>query len=253
MSDTLNVLVVDDEQIVLDSIRKHLRKEPYEVLTALSAGTALDILQHNQIDIVLTDLMMPEMDGLELMAVVKKQYPDSPVIMVTGYATINTALQAMQLGAFDYIAKPFTRAELRGVVQRAADLRRSGATSNNGSGNGIEEGFKNVGEHVWIMIEDNGNALIGTEHHFISMIGKIQTVYLPEVGDELRQGGVFFQAFTSDMSSHNILSPLSGEVVEVNQLVLNDPTGALLDPYGEGWLIRLKPSNLDEERKVLGL
>lgn len=255
MNDTLNVLVVDDEQIVLDSIRKHLRKEPYEVLTALSAEQALELLKQETIHIVLTDLMMPEMDGLEMMSLVKKEYPHAPIIMITGYATINTALQAMQLGAFDYIAKPFTRAELRGVVNRAADVVRA-HEANPGDESGAEDTgkiFKEIGEHVWIMLEDDGNALIGAEHHFISMIGRIQTVYLPEVGDEIRQGSVFFQAFTSDMSSHNILAPLSGEVVEVNPLVSTDPGGALQDPYGEGWLIRLKPSKLEEERRILGL
>ncbi len=120
MERELTVLVVDDEQIILDSVRKHLRKDNYTVHTVLTAREALDRFKSDRIDIVLTDLMMPEMDGLELMAELKQDHPNTPVIMITGYATIDSARQANQLGAFDYLAKPFTKSELLAVLKRAA-------------------------------------------------------------------------------------------------------------------------------------
>ncbi len=121
MERELTVLVVDDEQIILDSVRKHLRKGNFAVKTVLTAQEAVDSFRCDTIDIVLTDLMMPEMDGLELMAEMMQHCPDVPVIMITGYATIESARQANQLGAFDYLPKPFTRAELKDVLKRAAD------------------------------------------------------------------------------------------------------------------------------------
>jgi CheY-like chemotaxis protein/glycine cleavage system H lipoate-binding protein len=263
MESNLNVLVVDDEQIVLDSVARHLRHDAFEVHKALSAMAALKIMEREPIHIVLADLMMPEMDGLELMQAVRKQYPNVPVIMITGYATINTALQAMQLGAFDYVAKPFTKAELRGVVARAASLQgaaegESAGTATDGGGKAGESGksadaFKGIGGHTWMMREEDGNVLIGVERPFLHMLGRIQTVDLPAKGDELRQGSVCFQIFTADLSSHVLWSPVSGTVVEVNEEVLTDPEGTLNDPYGDGWLLRIRPSNFDNDIKVLGL
>jgi two-component system, NtrC family, response regulator PilR len=110
VSEDTRVLVVDDEQVVLDSVRKHLRREAYEIRTVLSGTEAVEILDSGWPEVVITDLMMPGMDGLELLERVRDSCPAIPVIMITGYATMRTALQALRQGAFDYIAKPFTRA-----------------------------------------------------------------------------------------------------------------------------------------------
>lgn len=115
----INILVVDDEQIVLDSVKKHLRGQDLTIHTAASAEEGLVILDRETIDFVLTDLMMPKVDGMEFMKMAHEKRPSLPMIMMTGYATISTALQATQMGAFAYIAKPFSRSELQEVVTRA--------------------------------------------------------------------------------------------------------------------------------------
>lgn len=260
---SLKVLVVDDEQIVLDSAHRHLRHDNYELHKALSAMEGMKLIESESIDVVLTDLMMPEMDGLEFLKVIKEKHPRIPVIMITGYATINTALQSMQLGAFDYVAKPFTKAELRGVVERAAHLVGTGEELKDEEEAEMDpvressiihtKAFKGVGGHTWMMREEDGCVLIGVERTFLSMIGKIQTVDLPGKGDELRQGSVCLQIFTTDLRAHVVWSPLSGEVREVNKTWLNDPDKASHDPYAEGWLLRIMPSNFEGEVKVLGL
>ncbi|MBD3332598.1 response regulator [candidate division GN15 bacterium] len=259
MASDMTILVVDDEQIVLDSVTKHLGKEEYNIKTVLSAQDGLDAIEAEKIDIVLTDLMMPEIDGLEFMRKVRESHPCIPVIMITGYATINTALQATQLGAFDYIAKPFSRKELLAVVGRAADLVRGSECEDEKAGKdtatkgGLTGKLKSVGDHCWMMVQKDELVMLGVEHAFVSTLGKVQNVYLPTVGDEIRQGSVFMQIFTSDMRSHPVQSPLSGTVVEVNERVLDDPVIALQDAYGEGWLVKLKPSRFEHEREVLGI
>lgn len=260
MDRKINILVVDDEQIVLDSIRKLVRRENFQVFTAPSVDEAFRIMTETKIEIILTDLMMPDIDGLEFMAMVKKDHPHLPIIMVTGYATINTALKATQLGAFDYIAKPFSKTELLGVLKRASDLVAVADKAGVSIDEAGEEKFvrrtdtiKAVGDHSWMMLLEDGVVLLGVEGAFIQMIGKIQSIYLPGEGDVLRQGGEYLQIFSSDMRSHSITSPLSGTVVGVNRRVLDNPALALQDPYGSGWLIRLQPSRFDEEIKVLGL
>ncbi len=258
MEKTLTVLVVDDEQIVLDSVTKHLRKENFTIVTVLSATDALALLNTNPPDIILTDLMMPEIDGLELMKISKEKLPQVPIIMVTGYATINTALQATQLGAFDYIAKPFTRSELQSVVRRAAELSLGGTKADKASPAEdrtaqTRRTLKTIGDHIWLMVEDNGMVLLGVERSFLHAIGKIQNIFLPAKGDELRQGSVYMQLFSSDLRSHTVLSPLTGIVVDVNEKLLENPRQILDDPYGGGWLIRLQPSRFEIEIKELGL
>ncbi len=260
---TLQVLVVDDEQIVLDSVKKLLRKENYTIHTALSAADALALMDETAIDIVLADLMMPETDGLELMKLVAERDEHIPVIMITGYATINTALQAKQLGAFDYIAKPFSKTELQGVVRRAAELvaaRPTTATADTAETTEVQSGtektkksFQAVGENSWMTLEQDGTVLLGVQHAYLSTIGKIQTLNLPTVGDEIRQGGVVLQIYSADLRSHTVLSPLTGTVVDVNNRVLDEPEAALEDPYESGWLIRLQPSRFEQEIKELGL
>ncbi len=258
----INVLVADDEQIVLDSIKKHLRsEEELNVLTALSAPEALELMNQNDIHIVLTDLMMPEIDGLEFLKIIKEKDEDIITIMITGYATINSALQAMQLGAFDYIAKPFTRNELKQIVRRAADLVKVSRESGEGTKkiskdrrdeNGKKSTVKGIGQYSWIMRQDDGLVLIGVERAFLISMGNIQSVYLPSKHDELRQGSVYFQVFSTDLRSQSLLSPLSGTVADVNKKVLENPKEALQDPYGQGWLIKLDPSNFNEEVKLMG-
>ena len=254
----INILVVDDEQIVLDSVCRHLRKESCTVHTALSVEDALKIMDDSDIHIVLTDLMMPEIDGLEFMKMVKDRNAGIPVIMITGYATVNTALQATQLGAFDYVAKPFAKSELLGVVHRAMDLALADAAPTESQQAGTSDKleartFKTIGDDSWIILEADGAVLLGVEHAFVQGLGKIQTLYLPEPGDELRQGSAYLKIFSSDLTSHPIMSPLTGIVMEVNQRVLADPNKALEDPYGDGWLVRLKPTRFDEEISLLGL
>lgn len=120
MKDILaRILIVDDEDIVLKSCLRVLQKLDYEIETAYSGQTALDQLDKKKYDIVVTDLMMPGMDGMQLLEEIKKRYPEMIVIIFTGYATVDTARQALKAGAFDYIPKPFTPDELRNVLEHA--------------------------------------------------------------------------------------------------------------------------------------
>lgn len=257
--DKINILVVDDEQIVIDSIKKHLRyEEKYNVIESLSVIGALELFDKFKIHIVLTDLMMPEIDGLEFLKLLKDKDDDVMAIVITGYATINTALQATQLGAFDYIAKPFTREELRKIVKRAADVAE--AKGVNGKAGKVYKfkdymtsNIESIGKNSWFYREEDGNVIIGVEKPFLYNIGHIQTIYLPEKGDNIRQGSVYFQVFSSGLKSHSLLSPLSGEVMQVNKKVVENPDLIVQEPYSEGWLIKLVPSDFDNEIKLMGL
>jgi DNA-binding NtrC family response regulator len=115
------VLVIDDEQIVLDSVSKVLTAENYEVDASLSGRQGLDWAIERHYDIVLTDILMPDMGGMRVLKYIKRAKPSLPVMIITGYATVKSAVQAMKLGAADYVEKPFTPDQLLKAVASALD------------------------------------------------------------------------------------------------------------------------------------
>jgi DNA-binding NtrC family response regulator len=109
--------------IVCESCKRILEEEGYEVETALSGKEAFEKMKTNPFDIVITDLKMPGIDGMEVLSTFRKEYPDSIIIMITGFSTVETAVEAMKLGAFDYIPKPFTPDEVSIVVKKAIEKK----------------------------------------------------------------------------------------------------------------------------------
>jgi DNA-binding NtrC family response regulator len=115
-------LVIDDEQIVLDSVSKILTDEDYEVDVSLSGREGLNQAIEKDYDIVLTDIRMPDIGGMRVLRDVKRAKPSLPVVIITGYASVKSAVQAMKLGAADYIEKPFTPDQLLKAVDAALDV-----------------------------------------------------------------------------------------------------------------------------------
>ena len=122
MNEKVKVLVVDDEDVVHASIQRILTRYGYEVVGVTSGQEGLDLMVQEAFDVVITDLMMPGMNGVKMLAEMKERKIETPAIMITGYPTIKTAVEALRLGAVDYIPKPFTRKELLNPLNRA--LRR---------------------------------------------------------------------------------------------------------------------------------
>src|SRR4030042_4552572 len=119
------VLVLDDEQIVLDSITRILEGEKYEVKTCRSGDQALNALKAGGFDVLITDLKMPGMDGIQAMEALTEVDPAPSMIMVTAYSTVDSAVKAMKLGAVDYIRKPSTPDQLVSLVDKVMDDRKS--------------------------------------------------------------------------------------------------------------------------------
>ncbi len=121
---TAKILVVDDElnmQLVLKTL---LKKEGYDVATASDGIEALKVLKSGSVEVVVTDLKMPKLDGVGLLERVIRDYPSTPVIIITAHGTIATAVDALKKGAFDYITKPFERDELKNIIHKAMRTRR---------------------------------------------------------------------------------------------------------------------------------
>ncbi len=117
------ILIIDDEEIVRSSCRKILEPEGYEVETAVSGNEGLDRLSEGPFDLVITDLKMPDMDGIDVLIKIKERWPSTEVIIMTGYGTVKTAVKAMKVGVFDYIEKPFSPDDLLSLASKAFERK----------------------------------------------------------------------------------------------------------------------------------
>ena len=120
------ILIADDEANLRRVLGAQLSRDGYEVLLAEDGEEALAILADNHVDVVISDLRMPKLDGISLLKRLVAEKPDLPVILITAHGTVDTAVEALKLGAFDYVTKPFDRTEFRMVVDKAARTRELG-------------------------------------------------------------------------------------------------------------------------------
>ncbi|HPD32374.1 MAG TPA: sigma-54 dependent transcriptional regulator [Phycisphaerae bacterium] len=113
------ILIVDDDKIIVESLAEFLDLEGYEAAGAANFAEAVTALERKHYQLVITDVNMPDTDGFELLRLIKQRYPDIVVIMITGYGTIESAVEAIKMGAYDYLTKPIIDDEIRLVVERA--------------------------------------------------------------------------------------------------------------------------------------
>ena len=121
---SIKLLIVDDEEIMRTFLNEVLREEGYEIQLAASGREAVDLLSASTFDVVLTDIVMPELDGLGVVAATKELPYEVDVIVMTGYASMETAVESMKLGAVDYITKPFNIDQIRIIVANRVKERR---------------------------------------------------------------------------------------------------------------------------------
>ncbi len=120
-----NILIVDDDIKILELLARRLKEFNYHVFKAISVKEALFILKDTSIDLLITDIQMPEVDGIQLLKYANEHYPNMPKLVVTGYPSVDGALEVIKSGAMDYMAKPFTKAELKIAVERGLEQGRA--------------------------------------------------------------------------------------------------------------------------------
>ncbi len=246
------ILVVDDEITVCKSISQAIVSEDYAVDTALSGEEALKKDEEKPYDLIITDLMMPGISGLDLLSALKERRPEALVIMVTGYPAIKTAVQSVKIGAFDYLPKPFTPAELRSLVSRAfKKIESEEKAKKEPSSPRMPSGLYYMIGHTWFRKEPKGLASIGVVSDFLKPVGIITKIELPQKNESVTQGEECAKITDAEKFSHRIWSPATGMVVEVNEKFKEDSSLLRRDPYGEGWLFRIEPTNLEEDLKGL--
>jgi YesN/AraC family two-component response regulator len=246
------ILVVDDEITVCKSICQAIESVEYDVDSALSGEEALKKEDKKGFDLVITDLMMPGISGLDLLKSLRAKCPDLIVIMITGYPTIKTAVQSIKIGAFDYIPKPFTPAELRSLVSRAfKKIESEEKAEKEPSPPKMPSGLYYMIGHTWVRKDENGMATIGVVYDFLKPVGIITHLELPQASENVTQGEECAKITDAEKYTHRIWSPATGRVIEVNEKLKRDFTLLRKDPYHDGWLFRIEPTNLEEDIKGL--
>lgn len=260
------ILAVDDEGIVLDSFRRILVLAGYSVDTVETGPEALGLIQKNDYDFVFTDLKMPDMDGIEVTKAVKHLRPDIDVIVITGYATIESAVETMKYGAMDYVQKPFTGDELVGFVNKFFIRRQdriertikptvhlitpSTAASTSKYEFNVPAGVFISPSHTWVSLELNGIVRIGIDDFTQKILGEIDNIALPSKGQKAKKGEPLF-SIKHGVRTITFPSPVSGKIVSAN-INLNDHIEYLnMKPYELGWMCSIEPTNLNEDLHTL--
>jgi CheY-like chemotaxis protein len=256
------ILAVDDEEIVLSSFRKLLVLAGYAIDTVETGSEALGLIRKNDYDFVFTDLKMPGMDGVEVTKAVKHLRPDIDVIVITGYASIETAVETVKFGATAYIEKPFTEDELLDFVKTALIAREANLEKNMrhkirlirpGTRESESRFELNVPagvfispQHAWAKIEPNGTVQIGLDDLVRKIFGKFDHVELPPMAQKIEKGDTLFTLRYGDHRL-KIPSPLSGKVTSVNSEHAEHPEWLTIKPFQLSWMCGIEPSNLAAE------
>jgi CheY-like chemotaxis protein len=260
------ILAVDDEAIVLDSFRKILVIAGFSVDTVETGQEALGLVRKNDYDFVFTDFKMPEMDGVEVTKAVKHLRPDVDVVLITGYASIESAVETMKHGAMDYVEKPFTADELtelanKLLIRRQARLEAetkpeirlitpSVSESDSRREFNIPAGVFVSSSHSWASLALNGMVRVGIDDFSHKILGRIDSVELPGKGRMVTKGDPLFSIQQGDLSL-SVPSPVSGRVSDVNAKLLDNPELIKLKPYELGWFCKIEPTKLAEDLKEM--
>ncbi len=260
------ILAVDDEEIILSSFRKILVLDGYSVDTVETGQEALRLIQKRHYDFVFTDLKMPAMDGVDVCKSVKHLRPDIDVIIITGYAAVDSAVETMKFGAMDYVQKPFTEDELLAMVKRFVIKRKDRISrqlktkvtithsvedeSKNKVTFSIPGGVFISKGHCWANLNADGKVDVGIDDFAKKIIGKIENIDFPKLGMEVKKEQ---HLFSIKQKTHSIpfYSPISGKVSSTNKLLLNNLDQLEFSAYDKNYICSIEASNLDDELKDL--
>ena len=255
------ILCVDDEDVILDSFRKILVLDGYSVDTVNSGPEALNLIKSHHYDFVFTDLKMPEMDGVEVTKAVKNLRPDIDVIIVTGYATVETAVECMKYGAMDYVQKPFTEDELleftkKSLIKRQDRIQKQlkprvhithFAEEKVKFGEFAIPGGVFISEgHTWAAVAQDGSVKVGIDDFAKKLIGNIDDIEFPNLGMTVSKGQPLF-TIKQGNKTVKFNSPISGIVAKLNHELKDDLHSLNYSVYEKNWICTIDAEKLDVE------
>ena len=249
------LLVVDDEQVYCDGCERIFSRQGFHVEGSNDATEALGLAKENDYSAIILDVKMPNMDGIRFLELLRAMKPDTPVILMTGYPSIQNAASALRLGASDYVTKPFTPEQITSAVQ--------GLLHEEAPEESEEQAQQETAEDVpdpkprdlmfhgraWAHLDDRAAVRAG------GVVPRSETtcaaLQLPRVGDIVHQGLPLFTVCDSDGVVTTVPAPVTGMVLEVNSALETNPELLWEHPCGLGWVARIAPTRLDREESRL--
>jgi CheY-like chemotaxis protein/glycine cleavage system H lipoate-binding protein len=260
MSKSADILVIDDEEVVNDAVVKIGSLNGLSVDTATDVRIAFGKLQQSKYRLIVCDIMMPDADGFQFLAEMAQKKIETPVIMTTGYSTLDNAVESLYQGAIDFVPKPFTADELLssihrglryGEIQRTMpDIRRKSEDISLAYVP-CPSTYYRLGYTSWLSPDRSGIVAMGITDLFLKTIDVVRAIDIQEMNHEIEQGNVCALIQSTDNLVHPVLSPVSGRIVEVNEELVSSATILEKDPYFKGWIYRIIPSELEYELKHL--
>ncbi len=260
MNKQFDILIIDDEQVVADAVNKICSAEGYKVDISIEANDALVKIDKNNYRLIISDIMMPEMDGFQFLEEVSKKKILTPVIMTTGYSTVENAVKSLYNGAIDFVPKPFTADELISSVSRGLrylEIQKKIFESKNKIDDPsiiyvpCPAKYFRLGYASWASLDNTGSIVVGVTDLFLKTIESINEIELQKIDDEIVQGNTCSQIKSKEELVHFVLSPVSGRIIEMNERLLTDTSIVEKDPYFNGWFYRIIPSDSEYELKHL--
>jgi len=260
MKEKKDIIVIDDEEVILDAICKIAEFENFTCEKCIDANIALQELKNYRPKLIISDIMMPNMDGFELLNIIRKQRISTPIIITTGFSTLDNAVKALYEGAVAFIPKPFSVEEMTSVIKRGIEY---GNIFTNQDSLSIQEQkvslnfvpcppkYHRLGFDSWINNASEGLISMGLTDLFLKSIGMVKEIEFMSIGDELFQGGNCLRLIDNDDYTHQLLSPVSGKIIDLNEKIVVENNLIEKDPYFNGWIYKILPNNLDQEMNNL--
>lgn len=248
------ILVIDDETVVLDSFTRILSKEGYKVDTKISPQEGLDFAVSKNYNLVFLDLKMDEMDGIDLFHKLREKAPDLPVVVVTGYPSIDTAIESIRLRASDYILKPFTPDDIlklvKQIIPEVSPLSKDVEAKLKEKK--VLQEWKPSGKPIlfhgiaWLQQGKDGTVRVGGQLPD-SIAKNIIDLILPKVNDITYAGLPLAGALLNDKPRIMIPSPLSGKIIDVNYELIANPSIIKENSFDDCWIARIDPADLEKD------
>jgi DNA-binding response OmpR family regulator len=259
-TETKNLLVVDDEKVVCDSCARILGDRGYVVETSTDASKALKLATEKDYAVILLDIKMPAVDGLEFLEELRKRQKDVRVVMITGYSTPENTAAAKRLGAVDIVPKPFSPDELLSAVTKLIPTvpterpRRAAAAVAVEAKPAVAEVPRGVEyskeyyflDEAWMQKAPYNSVKVGA--FLTSEDAKaISSIQLPQVGDVVYRGLPIAAVTVEGKPQRLIPSPVTGEVVEINKGLAGAKPDVWARPCQSAWIANVRPTNLEED------
>lgn len=255
-----DILVIDDEEVIVNSILKVGKAESLKIDTSLTGKEGLEKINEQHYCLIVCDLILPDLNGFEIVQNVVSNKVTTPIIVTTGYSTIDNAIKAMQLGAIDFLPKPFTFDEILGCIRKG--IRYSKIISDRVSKIGLPNSspmlfipcppsYYRFGLTSWISIEKEFNVRCGLTDLNMRTIDDIELLKTSDKFDAVVQGQEYLSVVCKQGIEYKILAPVSGKILEINENIISDLRLIEKDPFFEGWIYKVVTSDLENELKFL--